>query len=678
MITPARVKREAGLLVVVVLKAQHLHDRHRFSKQDPFVEIEVTNSSKARTRADPDGGQTPLWDEEFRMSVYEVEGEQQYLHIRTMREESPTDHELIGEAKILLDGSWTEFDEWVAIKEDGKYRGEVYLELTWYPREDLQLSNNAADLQRQASRLDPATRLARSAAEPIAPEISPPGARDEPAGIAFVPRDKQKDLDFTRPSSGIRPPTSPPREEGESSLDNGRLPFPGEADTTLPVPSTSQPAAPYYTGSTSLPLPPASYPYQPTQNYPSPTLAVHPPQPTASPEPMANPQPASSGLMPQGSVSLPPRPPPSPSPVATPSGPPVPPRPSSAVPTLHPSHRSDPLVPTVSSSSYSVHPSLALPMPSNPGLRPSPSPPLPTRPESTRPLPIAPEGAPRPSVSPLEAKRREVELMAERHHQQYAPAPPAYSPSNAAASTSMPSPSLPGAFPSQAPLDIEAEARRSRELLKRRQQEEEARERERHAEAARRRAEEEAQRQQQLEAERQAAEERKRKAEQKRLEAIQASQRAREERIRQEEEDARMAARLAEEAEAAERARLAQRRAEDEALAKRLLAEEEAERARQQLERQRIDEDFVRQLREEDQQREDDERRAREEADAAFARRMREEEEAERRRRIEEDERVARSLAAAEQAGRQPPMLAQAPSAASRSSERIQRPRQSS
>lgn len=30
--------------------------------------------------------------------------------------------------------------EWVAIKQDGKYRGEVYLELTWYPRESPQVS----------------------------------------------------------------------------------------------------------------------------------------------------------------------------------------------------------------------------------------------------------------------------------------------------------------------------------------------------------------------------------------------------------------------------------------------------------------------------------------------------------------------------------------------------------
>lgn len=111
------------------------------------------------------------WDEEFRIPVFAVAGEtQQFLHVRAMRQEREGDDELIGEAKVLLDGSWTEYDgesgdlldvtrglalferrppggcdgltrvghaEWVAVKQDGKYRGEVYLELTWYPRQDV-------------------------------------------------------------------------------------------------------------------------------------------------------------------------------------------------------------------------------------------------------------------------------------------------------------------------------------------------------------------------------------------------------------------------------------------------------------------------------------------------------------------------------------------------------------
>lgn len=141
---PAAPKEEAGLLVIVVLKAQHLHDRHHYSKQSPFVELEVTNSDKERTAVDPDGGQQPcessrrrrktvraasgrvfrermlipgricvaraVWDEEFRMPVFRIGDEPQYLYLRVMREEGHDDSELIGEAKVLLDGSWTEFD----------------------------------------------------------------------------------------------------------------------------------------------------------------------------------------------------------------------------------------------------------------------------------------------------------------------------------------------------------------------------------------------------------------------------------------------------------------------------------------------------------------------------------------------------------------------------------------
>ncbi|KWU46507.1 hypothetical protein RHOSPDRAFT_31965 [Rhodotorula sp. JG-1b] len=616
----SKPKREAGLLVIVVLKAQHLHHRHEASKQDAaFVEVEITNSGKARTRADSDGEQDPLWDEEFRMTVYEVEGEPQYLHVRTMRQGNATDDELIGAAKILLDGSWTEFDEWVAIKEDGKYRGEVYLELTWYPRESP---------QRHASRLDPATRLSCTPANASGTETAPSIAADRLTGIDFIARDRSKDLDFTGTTSTSRPPIPPPKDPANSSIHTGRLPLPGESDKTLaastsslhPRPSLSLQAV--TSGSHSLPLRLPTQMDQRGQINPGSTE-----RPTASPEPIATLTPPAITFTSQGSVSLPPRP-------ATQMPPLPPPRPTSAAPGLNPSHQSDPLIATASSSLYPT--SAALVPPSVASAAPSHSPPLLGRPASARPLPAAPDGGNRPPFSPLDAKRQEA--AAQQYN--YEPAPPAYSPSAAAVGSSR-SPSFPGTVPAPAPPDVEAEVRRSRGLMQRRCEEAD---RERRAAEARRCTEEEARRER-IEAENVAAEERKRKSEQKRLEAIQALQRAREQRIRQEREDARIAAQMAEEAEAAERENLARRRVEDEALAKKLLAEEEAERARQQLERQRIDEDFVRQLREEDQQREDDERSAREEADAAFARRMREEEEAETRRRIEEDERIARSLA---------------------------------
>lgn len=51
-----------------------------------------------------------VWDEEFRVPVFRVGDEPQYLYLRVLREEGRDDSELIGEAKVLLDGSWTEFD----------------------------------------------------------------------------------------------------------------------------------------------------------------------------------------------------------------------------------------------------------------------------------------------------------------------------------------------------------------------------------------------------------------------------------------------------------------------------------------------------------------------------------------------------------------------------------------
>lgn len=606
------------------------------------------------------------------MTVYEVEGEQQYLHVRTMCQGDATDNELIGEAKILLDGSWTEFDGTSADLRTGAYglqnrtsysnasdrvggdqsgrqisRRSLSRAHLVSPRKSPSESSQAASpaamannpgnfqyrddtgLQRHASRLDPATRLSRPPADASGTESnSPSSAAARLAGIDFIARDRSKDLDFTGTTSSSRPPIPPPKDPADSSMHSGRLPLPGESDeTTGPSSSSSSSHSvslqAVASGSNSLP---SRLPAQMDQRGHINSASTR--RPTASPEPIATLTPPAIVFTSQGSVSLPPRP-------ASQMPPIPPPRPTSAAPGLHPSHRSDPLIATTSSSLNST--SAALAPPSVGSAAPSPSPPLLDRPASARPLPAAPDGGNRPSVSPLDAKRQEA--AAQQYN--YEPAPPAYSPSAAAVAGSSRSPSFPGTVPAPAPPDVEAEVRRSRELMQRRREEED---RQHRAAEARRRAEEEARRAR-IEAENFAAEERKRKSEHKRLEAIQASQRAREERIRQEREDARIAAQMAEEAEAAERENLARRRAEDEALAKRLLAEEEAERARQQLERQRIDEDFVRQLREEDQQREDDERRAREEADAALARRMREEEEAETRRRIEEDERIARSLA---------------------------------
>ncbi|KAF8508105.1 C2 domain-containing protein, partial [Hysterangium stoloniferum] len=152
--------KKLGTLVVVVLKARHLKDSHRFYKQDPYASIRLGESVK-QTKVDQRGGQHPVWDEEFRIPVLEaVPG----LDLRTLKvsafsKESRAD-ELIGEG--LLDISDTlkrgEFDDWVKLELNGAFRGEVFLEMTYYSADP--------PLARRPSKFSPRDRLWRPPATP--------------------------------------------------------------------------------------------------------------------------------------------------------------------------------------------------------------------------------------------------------------------------------------------------------------------------------------------------------------------------------------------------------------------------------------------------------------------------------------------------------------------------------
>lgn len=575
---------------------------------------------------------TTAWDEEFRIPVFAVAGEtEQFLHVRAMRQEREGDDELIGEAKVLLDGSWTEYDgesadlldmkrglasferlppgcygtltpprhaEWVAVKQDGKYRGEVYLELTWYPRQDVShlhttkkvitISDDALQIddpavpQPHPSELGPAASSA---------SLGPGTAEAGPAtveGIQFVPRPRRDPgLDFahTAPS---RPPPVPPKDDLLTPPETSPSPVAGIG------PRSTTPATTAFPGVVRTP--------SPLESPRAAGLFAEAPGPVAT-----------------GAASLPPR---LEAMTLRSAPPPVPPRPASASPRNPDSTFSGP-----------------------------------PRPESAhRPLPSTPDGLGRtPGESPLDAKRREAAESQAAGSLVAAAPPPAYG-----AAPQGDGPSFPGAFPTPGSHRGSFEQTRPHagtsdgtaaerlEEIRRREEEE----RSRRARLER----EEAIRLQQAEARRQEQEARQQRLEQERLEAIRASQRAREARIRQEQEDAAIAARLAAEAEEAERRQIEARKAEDEALVQRLLEEEQAEEARQLREREQADEAFVRQLREEDRRREEEERKAREDADAEFARKMREEEDAERRQRLEEDERIARSLAEQDETSRTGPM----------------------
>ncbi|GAA6064688.1 hypothetical protein JCM10212_001607 [Sporobolomyces blumeae] len=656
-------KRELGLVVLVILKAQHLPDPHHFSKQDPFCVAQLGEEPPVQTRVDRGGGQHPLWDEEFRLKLYEVEGEPQILNLKVMRQERPDDAELIGEGNVLIDGTWKEFDEWIELKKDGKYAGEVYVEITYYEAQRRRPSN---EIQRRPSKLDPATRANRipSTLQPggVAASLSNLSIREsrESKILPAVPEPTTEQR--TGSSSSLWPFPGEPETPGlPQSLTPGRpaprsdvhqvpqhyahqavpLPFPGEQASQQEPSHPGSFARPPFSNTTSSEAANAMQQYHgPTGSTPTPYLSASPHQYILSPLEQPGIRPPSSypytnspshpahqsysiprtHLSPCPSPSLAPKlasyPQPSPSPTpldALPDHrrPPIPPRPSSASSEIRIPGAYDP-APSPHPSPPAIPPKPASPAPSLPRRTShSPTPSLPDRFHSTRPLPTNPAGDSRPAPSPsLSDKRAE----ASRDHEQVTvppPPPPAY----------------------VADESTRDAARRHAEERERRRAENEERER--------RRAEDEER----------ARLERARVADERKLARIKAAQDQLAARIKQEQDDARLAAEADERERQAERDRREREQAANEAFIRQLQAEEEDEARRRRAEAERRDEELARRLRDEDEA----ERRRREREDEEFVQRMRDDErrleDAERARRLVEDERLARTLAEREQHG---------------------------
>ena len=91
--------KELGTLVVVVLKAKNLHDRHSFYKQDPYAKVAL-NGKTFKTDADVKGGQHPEWDAEFRFPVFAAKNDSsRQLDVACWRAE-PRDDEEIGKGQV--------------------------------------------------------------------------------------------------------------------------------------------------------------------------------------------------------------------------------------------------------------------------------------------------------------------------------------------------------------------------------------------------------------------------------------------------------------------------------------------------------------------------------------------------------------------------------------------------
>jgi len=82
---------ELGTLIVVVLKARNLNDKHSFYKQDAFAQISL-NGNSHRTPVDVKGGQHPVWDAEIRVPVMKAANDKnRILEVSCWSKEPKTD-----------------------------------------------------------------------------------------------------------------------------------------------------------------------------------------------------------------------------------------------------------------------------------------------------------------------------------------------------------------------------------------------------------------------------------------------------------------------------------------------------------------------------------------------------------------------------------------------------------
>ncbi|KAL5525525.1 hypothetical protein ACEPAG_6861 [Sanghuangporus baumii] len=241
--------KELGVLVVVVLKARNLPDKHTFSKQDPYAVIQL-GPFKEQTQIDKRGGQHPVWDEDLHLKVLSQETkENRTLKVSSYAKE-PKGDELIGVGEVDIKETLKtgEFDDWVKLEIDGTYRGEVYLELTFF-------AAGPPSLTRRPSKMAPSERLWRPPQTPpkTSPYNSPPSRHAAELGVSASmftsastrpshlapPRESRSQS----PSSRSEPPLPPSKDEVPAALkpaplraSAGKIGSAGTSPKTDPVP----------------------------------------------------------------------------------------------------------------------------------------------------------------------------------------------------------------------------------------------------------------------------------------------------------------------------------------------------------------------------------------------------------------------------------------------------------
>lgn len=90
---------DLGTLVIVILKAKNLPDKHSFYKQDVFAQIQIQDVAR-KSSVEIKGGQHPVWDEEVRVPIVtKATDETRTLQVSCWSQE-PRGAELIGNGKV--------------------------------------------------------------------------------------------------------------------------------------------------------------------------------------------------------------------------------------------------------------------------------------------------------------------------------------------------------------------------------------------------------------------------------------------------------------------------------------------------------------------------------------------------------------------------------------------------
>lgn len=125
-----------GTLILIVSKAKNLSNRRAISKQNPYCTIRI-NKHHDRTQTLFRGGQRPEWDHETRFLLDKLDlGSKLKVCVF---DDKGNKTEIIGETEVpikpaLLANVDVGYDKWHSIYYDHHLVGEVFIEMTYYPR----------------------------------------------------------------------------------------------------------------------------------------------------------------------------------------------------------------------------------------------------------------------------------------------------------------------------------------------------------------------------------------------------------------------------------------------------------------------------------------------------------------------------------------------------------------